>query len=41
MSLNNRFSNYVAALRNKSKINDDLQKKVDAEKQKQSMTKFY
>ncbi|CAF3393189.1 unnamed protein product [Rotaria sp. Silwood1] len=33
--LNNRFSNYVIALRKKSKENDDLQKKVDVEKQKQ------
>jgi hypothetical protein len=34
--LNNRFSNYVIALQNKSKDNDDLQKQVDAEKQKHS-----
>jgi hypothetical protein len=34
--LNNRFSNYVNALRKKSKENNDLQKKVDTEKQKQS-----
>ncbi|CAF0797371.1 unnamed protein product [Rotaria sordida] len=33
--LNNRFSNYVIALRKKTKENDDLQKKVDIEKQKQ------
>ncbi|UJR36659.1 hypothetical protein I4U23_029376 [Adineta vaga] len=32
--LNNRFSNYVNSLQQKSKKNDDLQKKVDAEKQK-------
>lgn len=34
--LNNRFSNYVDALRKKSKENNDLQKIVDTEKQKQS-----
>ncbi|CAF4133622.1 unnamed protein product [Rotaria socialis] len=33
--LNNRFSNYVNALQKKSKENNDLQKKVDIEKQKQ------
>ncbi|CAF1030748.1 unnamed protein product [Adineta ricciae] len=33
--LNNRFSNYVLTLQQKSKANDDLQKKVDAEKHKQ------
>lgn len=32
--LNNRFSSYVDALRKKTKENDDLQKKVDNEKQK-------
>jgi hypothetical protein len=32
--LNNRFSNYVDALRKKSKENNDLQKKVDNEKNK-------
>ncbi|CAF3994308.1 unnamed protein product [Adineta steineri] len=32
--LNNRFSNYVLALRKKTKENEDLQVKVDAEKQK-------
>ncbi|CAF4886686.1 unnamed protein product, partial [Rotaria magnacalcarata] len=32
--LNNRFSNYVNALQKKSKENNDLQKKVDIEKQK-------
>ncbi|CAF1618641.1 unnamed protein product, partial [Adineta ricciae] len=32
--LNNRFSNYVLTLQQKSKANDDLQKKVDAEKHK-------
>ena len=34
--LNNRFSKYVLALRQKSQENDDLQKDVDAEKLKQS-----
>lgn len=37
--LNNRFSNYVDALRKKTKENNDLQKKVDTEKNKQSKTK--
>lgn len=37
--LNNRFSNYVLTLQQKSKANDDLQKKVDAEKQKKSKTR--
>lgn len=38
--LNNRFSNYVDALRKKTAENNDLQKKVDTEKQKQSNKKF-
>lgn len=37
--LNNRFSNYVNELSKKSKEHDDLQKKVDIEKQ--SKTNFY
>ena len=37
--LNNRFSNYVLALRKKSEENNDLQKHVDTEKQKQSSIK--
>jgi len=39
--LNNRFSNYVDTLRKKSKENNDLQKKVDTEKQKQSKKIFH
>jgi hypothetical protein len=39
--LNNRFSNYVLALRKKSKENDDLQNKVDAEKQKRSKKSIF
>lgn len=38
--LNNRFSNYVDALRKKSKENNDLQKKVDNEKNKYSKLNF-
>ena len=34
--LNNRFSNYVIALGKKRQENDDLQKIIDIEKQKQS-----
>jgi len=39
--LNNRFSNYVLALRKKSKENDDLQNKVDGEKQKRSKKRSF
>jgi hypothetical protein len=39
--LNNRFSNYVDALRKKSKENNDLQKKVDNEKNKYSKKIFH
>ena len=37
--LNGRFSNYVLGLRKRSQQNDELQKKVDLERQKRS--KFF
>lgn len=38
--LNNRFSNYVLALRKKTQENEELQKRVDTEKQKHSKHNF-